>query len=58
VKNYLEKMPLLSVDLIKVLLKFWPLTCPPKEVIFINEIEEVIELMGSLSESKFGEFGP
>jgi hypothetical protein len=51
-------MPLLSVDLIKVLLKFWPLTCPPKEVIFINEIEEVIELMGSLSESKFGEFGP
>jgi hypothetical protein len=32
--------------LIKGLLKFWPISCPAKEVIFINEIEEVIELMG------------
>lgn len=47
VKNYLEKMQLLSVDLIKGLLKFWPLTCPAKEVIYINEIEEVMETMGS-----------
>jgi hypothetical protein len=37
---------LLSIDLIKGLLKFWPLTSPAKEVIFINVIEEVIELMG------------
>lgn len=49
---------LLSIDLIKGLLKFWPLTCPAKEVIFINEIEEVIDLMGSQGEAKFVEFGP
>jgi hypothetical protein len=34
------------------------LTCPAKEVIFINEIEEVIEMMGGQGELKFGEFGP
>ena len=39
-------------------MKFWPLTCPAKEVIFINEIEEVIEMMGGQGESKFAEFGP
>jgi serine/threonine-protein phosphatase 2A regulatory subunit B' len=57
VKNYLEKMQLLSVDLIKGLLKFWPLTCPAKEVIYINEIEEVMETMGSQGEAKFAEYG-
>lgn len=57
VKNYLEKMQLLSVDLIKGLLKFWPLTCPAKEVIYINEIEEVMETMGSQGEAKFSEYG-
>jgi hypothetical protein len=34
------------------------LTCPAKEVIFISEIEEVLEIMGSQSESRFSEFGP
>lgn len=48
----------MSVDLIKGLLKFWPLTCPSKEVIYINEIEEVIEMMGGAGEGKFGDFGP
>lgn len=48
----------LSIDLIKGLLKFWPLTCPAKEVIYINEIEEVIDSMGGQAESKFPEFGP
>ena len=46
------------MDLIKGLLKFWPLTCPSKEVIYINEIEEVIEMMGGAGEGKFGDFGP
>ena len=46
IKNHIEKHNLLSIDLIKGLLKFWPLTSPAKEVIFINVIEEVIELMG------------
>ena len=35
VKNYLEKSNQLHVPLICGLLKFWPITCPSKEVIFI-----------------------
>lgn len=46
------------MPLIQGLLKFWPITCPAKEVIFIQEIEEVIELMGPINEQKFLEFGP
>ena len=48
----------LSIDLIRVLLKFWPLTNPAKEVIFINEIEEVLDLMQGHQEVKFADFGP
>ena len=46
------------MPLILGLLKFWPITCPAKEVIFIQEIEEVLELMGNQAEQKFAEFGP
>ena len=41
VKNYLEKQLLLAVDLLKGLIKFWPLTNPAKEVIYISSIEEM-----------------
>ena len=47
VKNYLEKSQTLHVPLITGLLKFWPITSPAKEVIFIQEIEEVLDLMGT-----------
>jgi hypothetical protein len=50
-------MQILSVDLIKGMLKFWPITSPAKEVIYINEIEEVIEAMGPLGEARFSEYG-
>jgi len=43
VKNYLEKESGLSLPLIKGLLKTWPITNPAKEVIFINEIEELLD---------------
>lgn len=58
VKNYLEKSQNLHVPLIQGLLKFWPITCPAKEVIFIQEIEEVLDLMGNSVDSKFPDFGP
>jgi serine/threonine-protein phosphatase 2A regulatory subunit B' len=58
VKNYLEKSQQLMIPLIMGLLKYWPITCPAKEVIFIGEIEEVLELMGNQVENKFAEFGP
>jgi serine/threonine-protein phosphatase 2A regulatory subunit B' len=47
IKNYLEKSPILAIPLIQGLLKYWPITAPAKEVIFINEIEEVLELLGN-----------
>ena len=49
---------MLAIPLINGLLKYWPVTAPAKEVIFIGEIEEVIELLGSQADQKFGEFGP
>jgi len=57
VKNYLEKQVNLGNDLIRGLLKFWPITCPAKEVIFITEIEEVLELLKNSNENKFAELG-
>ena len=58
VKNYLDKSQALSIPLILGLLKFWPITCPAKEVIFITEIEEVMELMGNTAETRFADYGP
>jgi len=58
VKNYLEKSNQLHIPLITGLLKFWPITCPAKEVIFIQEIEEVLDLMGNSAEQRFIEYGP
>jgi|TARA_B110000285_G_scaffold194346_1_gene223952 serine/threonine-protein phosphatase 2A regulatory subunit B' len=40
------------------LLKYWPITCPGKEVIYINEIEEILELLGNQADGKFSEYGP
>ena len=57
-KNYLEKSTQLHVPLIQGLLKFWPITCPAKEVIFIQEIEEVLELMGNNVDARFDDFAP
>jgi hypothetical protein len=58
VKNYLEKSQALAIPLIHGLLKFWPITAPAKEVIFINECEEIIDLMGAQADVRFNEFGP
>ena len=52
-KNFLEKEKNLGIDLVIGLVKFWPITCPPKQVIFINEIEEILEYIGEESEKKF-----
>jgi serine/threonine-protein phosphatase 2A regulatory subunit B' len=39
----MEKDNTLSVPLIKGLVKIWPITNPAKEVIFLNEIEELLD---------------
>lgn len=52
-KNFLEKDKTLGIDLVNGLLKYWPITCPAKEVVYINEIEEILETIGAESEKCF-----
>ena len=40
----MEKDPKLAEPVLRALLKFWPLTNSQKEVLFIGELEEVLEL--------------
>ena len=54
----MEKDNSLSIPLIKGLLKIWPITNPAKEVIFLNEIEEVMDTHPQIVASKFLDFGP
>ena len=48
----------MSLPLLQGLLKIWPITNPAKEVIFLNEIEELLEQHQTFLFSKFNEFGP
>lgn len=57
-KNFLEKDKSLGVDLMVGLLKYWPITCPAKEVVYINELEEIIEYIGVEAEKRFSDYGP
>ncbi|KAH8349087.1 hypothetical protein KR084_005182 [Drosophila pseudotakahashii] len=45
VVQFLEKDPSLSEAVIKSLLKFWPKTHSPKEVMFLNELEELLDVI-------------
>mmetsp|Transcript_3489 Transcript_3489/g.6558 ORF Transcript_3489/g.6558 Transcript_3489/m.6558 type:complete len:491 (+) Transcript_3489:96-1568(+) len=44
VTQFVEKDPTLASDLILGLLKYWPVTHSRKEVMFLNELEEILEL--------------
>ena len=56
-KNFIDKERSLGIDLIVGLLKYWPITNPAKEVVYISEIEEILELVSNDAEKRFGEFG-
>lgn len=45
VVQFLEKDPLLTEEVIMGLLRFWPKVNSPKEVMFLNEIEDIFETM-------------
>ncbi|GAB4821625.1 hypothetical protein N2152v2_008671 [Parachlorella kessleri] len=47
VTQFVEKDPRLAEPVIRGLLKFWPLTNSHKEVLFLGELEEVLELTQS-----------
>ena len=43
--QYIEKDPPLVVDVIRGLLRYWPKTNSAKEVMFLNEIEEILDIV-------------
>ncbi|CAF2028978.1 unnamed protein product [Rotaria magnacalcarata] len=43
--QFLEKDPSLTQPVITGLLKYWPKTHSPKEVMFLNELEEILDVM-------------
>ncbi|XP_043228837.1 serine/threonine-protein phosphatase 2A 56 kDa regulatory subunit delta isoform-like isoform X2 [Amphibalanus amphitrite] len=45
VVQFLEKDPSLTEPVILALLKYWPKTHSPKEVMFLNELEEILDVM-------------
>lgn len=45
VVQFLEKDPSLTEQVVCGLLKFWPKTCSVKEVMFLGEIEEILDVI-------------
>uniref|UniRef100_A0A1A7XBS8 Serine/threonine protein phosphatase 2A regulatory subunit n=2 Tax=Iconisemion striatum TaxID=60296 RepID=A0A1A7XBS8_9TELE len=45
VVQFMEKDPKLTEPVIRGLLKFWPKTCSQKEVMFLGEIEEILDVI-------------
>ncbi|CAD6993908.1 unnamed protein product [Ceratitis capitata] len=43
--QFLEKDPYLTEPVVRGLLKFWPKTCSQKEVMFLGEIEEILDVI-------------
>lgn len=42
--QFVEKDPKLAEDILRGLLKYWPVTSSHKEVLFLNELEEILEM--------------
>lgn len=42
--QYVEKDTRMSEPIINGMLRFWPITNTPKEVLFLNELEEILEM--------------
>jgi len=42
--QYVEKDPRLAVNVITAMLRYWPVSITAKEVLFLNELEETLEL--------------
>eukprot|EP00800_Vazella_pourtalesii_P001478 TRINITY_DN11341_c0_g1_i1.p1 TRINITY_DN11341_c0_g1~~TRINITY_DN11341_c0_g1_i1.p1 ORF type:complete len:643 (+),score=166.26 TRINITY_DN11341_c0_g1_i1:703-2631(+) len=50
--QFLEKDPTLTEPVVKGLLKFWPKTDSPKEVMFLNEMEEILDVIEPIEFAK------
>merc|ERR1711870_37700 len=42
--QYVEKDPRLAYDIITAMLRYWPVSITSKQVLFLNELEETLEL--------------
>jgi serine/threonine-protein phosphatase 2A regulatory subunit B' len=47
VTQYVEKDPETAVAVIRGIVRFWPWVSSSKQVLFLNELEEILELMGN-----------
>jgi serine/threonine-protein phosphatase 2A regulatory subunit B' len=47
VTQFLEKDQTLAPNVVMSVLKFWPLTCSKKELMFLNELEEILDRIQS-----------
>jgi serine/threonine-protein phosphatase 2A regulatory subunit B' len=45
--QYVEKDPDTAIIVINGLVKYWPWSCSSKQVLFLNELEEILELLGN-----------
>jgi len=52
ITQFIQKDPSLAATVIGGMLKFWPAVCCQKELLFLNELEEVLELTGSIQLEK------
>lgn len=43
--QFIDKDPTLAEPIIKGLVKFWPKTCSTKEILFLNELEEILDII-------------
>ncbi|ORX71361.1 protein phosphatase 2 regulatory subunit B, gamma isoform, isoform CRA_f [Linderina pennispora] len=43
--QFLEKDPALATTIIKAMLRYWPKVNSPKEVMFLNELEEILDVI-------------
>lgn len=44
--QYIEKDKSTAVTIINGLIKYWPWSCAMKQMLFLNELEEILELLG------------
>ena len=46
--QFVEKDPKLAEQVLSAILQFWPRTFSAKEVLFLNEVEEILEMVVTL----------
>lgn len=45
ITQFVEKDPTTGVAIVEGLVKYWPWSCSSKQVLFLNELEEILELL-------------